>query len=557
MSDGIDDSRGVSDGVEDSRGVLDGVNDSRDVSCGVSDGAHKVSDVSLGFKEDFAVSDGSKESFRGHCGGKHGVEDGTRFSGGQLGTRDGSATCTQRGAPVGTPESVDGVLEPSASPATELSAPTAILVNDGIDIGARGASWVSDDGQDVISLVSLASMDESCLDSLAVSAPNSHMFQAAPTTISAAQLDSGDNPASVAGSSSLESIVLSLGALDGLSAEFLRTACEASMEQESSVFGVLTPLEHFKIESSADRFDNLHLSDVFGQVAASLDEEIASLRGATFWETSKEFHCPSTAPSGLPSSPSHGDQTEAEQSGSSNGDVDGFAAVGLDVASIGVLDGGKEGHEAVSLGSSDGLQKSIDLQHSGDSEGAMDSPVNSGHCPSVVASSGLSGGTADGSSAVLCGVIDGMVDGLDSASSGAASGDAGDEQGAFSSATFRISSKGETLPTKDQLKSPPKHPSKAKGEFRPLPVEPPRQSHFLPESQQQIPVFKISQRHTANILASGSWAEVPSDDFFIGSLDSTFACAPNPVTSRGFIFGSCSSVFRSIGYLKTSFISAL
>ena len=420
VSDGIDDSRGVSDGVEDSRGVLDGVNDSRDVSCGVSDGAHKVSDVSPGrdhdgVKEGSAVSDGSKESFRGHCGDKHGVEDGTPISGGQLGTRDGSATCTQRGAPVGTPESVDGVLEPSASPATELSAPTAILVNDGIDIGARGASWVSDDGQDAISLVSLASMDESCLDSLAVSAPNSHMFQAAPTTISAAQLDSGDNPASVAGSSSLESIVLSLGALDGLGDEFLRTTREASIEQESSVFGVLTPLEHFKIESSADRFDNLHLSDVFGQVAASLDEEIASLRGATFWETSKVSHRPSTAPSGLPSSPSHGDQTEVEQSGSSSGHVDGFAAVGFDVASIGVSDGVEDGPEAVSLCSSEGSQESIDLQHSKDSDGAIDSPVKSGHCPSVVKPSGLSGGSVDGPCAVSCGVADGMVDGFDAA----------------------------------------------------------------------------------------------------------------------------------------------
>ena len=132
----------------------------------------------------------------------------------------------------------------------------------------------------------------------------------------------------------------------------------------------------------------------------------------------------------------------------------------------------------------------------------------------------------DGSGAVQCGVVDGMVDGSDTASSGAASDDAGDEQGAFSSATFRISSKGEMLPTSDQLKSPPKYPSKAKGEFKPLPVEPPRQSqsHFLPESQQQIPVFKISQRRTANILASGIWAEVPSNDFFIGSLDTTFAC---------------------------------
>ena len=42
------------------------------------------------------------------------VEDGTRISGGQFGTRDGSAPCTQHGEPVGTQESVDGVmLEPS------------------------------------------------------------------------------------------------------------------------------------------------------------------------------------------------------------------------------------------------------------------------------------------------------------------------------------------------------------------------------------------------------------------------------------------------------------
>ena len=63
-----------------------------------------------GVKEGSAVLDGSKEGFRGHCGGKHGVEDDT-ISGGQLGSRDGSATCTQRGASVGTPESVDCVLD--------------------------------------------------------------------------------------------------------------------------------------------------------------------------------------------------------------------------------------------------------------------------------------------------------------------------------------------------------------------------------------------------------------------------------------------------------------
>ena len=42
------------------------------------------------------------------------VEDGTRINGGQLGTRDGSAPCTQHGEPVGTQENVDGkMLEPS------------------------------------------------------------------------------------------------------------------------------------------------------------------------------------------------------------------------------------------------------------------------------------------------------------------------------------------------------------------------------------------------------------------------------------------------------------
>ena len=42
------------------------------------------------------------------------VEDGTRISGGQLGTREGSAPCTQHGEPVGTQESVDGkMMEPS------------------------------------------------------------------------------------------------------------------------------------------------------------------------------------------------------------------------------------------------------------------------------------------------------------------------------------------------------------------------------------------------------------------------------------------------------------
>ena len=38
------------------------------------------------------------------------VKDGTRFSGGQLGTRDGSAPCTQHGEPVGTQDSVDGEM---------------------------------------------------------------------------------------------------------------------------------------------------------------------------------------------------------------------------------------------------------------------------------------------------------------------------------------------------------------------------------------------------------------------------------------------------------------
>ena len=42
------------------------------------------------------------------------VEDGTLNGGGQLGTRDGSAPCTQYGEPVGTLESVDGeMLVPS------------------------------------------------------------------------------------------------------------------------------------------------------------------------------------------------------------------------------------------------------------------------------------------------------------------------------------------------------------------------------------------------------------------------------------------------------------
>ena len=48
-------------------------------------------------------------------------------------------------------------------------------------------------------------------------------------------------------------------------------------------------------------------------------------------------------------------------------------------------------------------------------ETQIDSPVNFGHCPSVVARSGLSGGTVDGPSAVSCGVADGMVDGFDAA----------------------------------------------------------------------------------------------------------------------------------------------
>ena len=42
------------------------------------------------------------------------VEDGTRISGGQHGTRDGSASFTKHGEPVGTKESIDGeMLEPS------------------------------------------------------------------------------------------------------------------------------------------------------------------------------------------------------------------------------------------------------------------------------------------------------------------------------------------------------------------------------------------------------------------------------------------------------------
>ena len=42
------------------------------------------------------------------------VEDGTRISGGQLGTRDGSTPFTQHGEPVGAQDSVDGeMLGPS------------------------------------------------------------------------------------------------------------------------------------------------------------------------------------------------------------------------------------------------------------------------------------------------------------------------------------------------------------------------------------------------------------------------------------------------------------
>ena len=179
--------------------------------------------------------------------------------------------------------------------------------------------------------------------------------------------------------------------------------------------------------------------------------------------------------------------------------------------------------------------------------------MNSGQCPSVVASSDLLGGTVNDPNVVSRGVTDGMVDGFDTALS-AALDDAGDEHGTLSSgadsAVCRIISEGETLPTKDQLKSPPRHPSKATGEFKPSRD----QKHFLPESQQQVPTSKISQRPTANILASGSWAEVPSDDFFIGSLDTTFACAPNPVTSRGFILAfahpyfAASAISRPLSY---------
>ena len=55
------------------------------------------------------------------------VEDGTRISGGQHGTGDGSALCTQLGEPVGTQESVDGeMLEPSKATVsyTHLTLPT-------------------------------------------------------------------------------------------------------------------------------------------------------------------------------------------------------------------------------------------------------------------------------------------------------------------------------------------------------------------------------------------------------------------------------------------------
>ena len=51
------------------------------------------------------------------------VEDGTRISGGQHGTRDGSAPCTQHGKPVGTQESVDGKMFGPVS-YTHLTLPT-------------------------------------------------------------------------------------------------------------------------------------------------------------------------------------------------------------------------------------------------------------------------------------------------------------------------------------------------------------------------------------------------------------------------------------------------
>ena len=56
------------------------------------------------------------------------VEDGTRISGGQLGTRDGSAPCTQYGEPVGTQESVDGeMLEPSKAMSQSVTITTQDL----------------------------------------------------------------------------------------------------------------------------------------------------------------------------------------------------------------------------------------------------------------------------------------------------------------------------------------------------------------------------------------------------------------------------------------------
>ena len=59
-------------------------------------------------------------------GDKRGVGDGTRISGGPIGTRDGCTLSSRRNEPVGPQESVDGVLELSKAPSVELSSPIAI-----------------------------------------------------------------------------------------------------------------------------------------------------------------------------------------------------------------------------------------------------------------------------------------------------------------------------------------------------------------------------------------------------------------------------------------------
>ena len=78
------------------------------------------------------------------CGDRRGVGDGTRISGGPIGTRDGSTLSSRRNEPAGPQERVDGVLEPSKAPSVEPSGPiaiphqSAVLVNDGSNV----ESWL-------------------------------------------------------------------------------------------------------------------------------------------------------------------------------------------------------------------------------------------------------------------------------------------------------------------------------------------------------------------------------------------------------------------------------